>query len=75
MELICKKGVSPYEWVDDNEKFKQEGLPPRKEFYSTLRISGNSEEEYKQAQNVYKTFNCKTFQDYHDLYVKQTYYY
>ena len=63
MELICKKGVYPYEWVDDNEKFKQEGLPPTKEFYSKLRISGITKAEYKHAQNVYKTFNCKTFQD------------
>ncbi len=70
MELICKKGVYPYEWVDDNEKFKQEGLPPVKAFYSKLRLSGISKAEYKHAQNVYKTFNCKTFQDYHDLYLK-----
>ncbi len=35
MELICKKGVYPYEWVDDNEKFKQEGLPPIEHFTQT----------------------------------------
>ena len=70
MQLICKKWVYPYEWVDDNEKFKQEGLPPRKAFYSNLKLAGISKEEYKHAQNVYRTFNCKTFQDYHDLYLK-----
>ena len=43
MNLICKKGVYPYEWVDDNEKFKQEGLPPRKAFYSKLKISRNNQ--------------------------------
>jgi len=42
MELICKKGVYPYEWVDDNEKFKQEGLPPRKAFYANLRVAGRN---------------------------------
>ena len=70
MELICKKGVYLYEWVDDNERFKQEGLPPIKAFYSKLRLSGITTAEYKHAQNVYKTFNCKTFQDYHELYLK-----
>ena len=70
MQLICKKGVYPYEWVDDNEKFKHEGLPPRKAFYSKLKLSGISKEEYKHAQIVYKTFKCKTFQDYHDFYLK-----
>ena len=44
MNLICKKGVYPYEWVDDNEKFKQEGLPPRKAFYSKLKLAGISKE-------------------------------
>ncbi len=51
MILICKKGVYPYEWVDDNEKFKHEGLPPRQAFYSKLRLAGISKEEYKHAQN------------------------
>ena len=67
MNLICKKGVYPYEWVDDNEKFKQEGLPPRKAFYSKLNLAGISKGEYKHAQNAYITLKCKTFQDYHEL--------
>ena len=39
-------------------------------FYSKLNFSGITKGEYKQAQNVYRTFNCKTFQAYHDLYLK-----
>ena len=61
----------PYEYIDgDEEKFKEIGLPPRKAFYSKLRLSGISKKEYKHAQNVYKKFKCQSFQDYHDLYLK-----
>ena len=28
------------------------------------------EDDYKHAQNVWKTFECKTIKDYHDLYLK-----
>ena len=71
LELICQKGVYPYEYIDgDEEKFKEIGLPPRKAFYSKLRLSGISKKEYKHAQHVYTKFKCRTFQDYHDLYLK-----
>ena len=29
-----------------------------------------SDEDYARAQEMWKTFNCKTFKDYHDLYLK-----
>ena len=67
--MICQKGVYPYEWMDDKENFKLEGLPARKDFYSRLKMSGISKADYKHAQEVCKQFKCKTFQDYHDLYL------
>ena len=70
MKLICQKGVYTYEWVDGDDKFKYEGLPPRKEFCSQLQINGIHRKEYTHAKLVYRTFNCKTFQDYHDIYLK-----
>ncbi len=33
LELVCQKGVYPYEWVDGEEKFESVGLPPREAFY------------------------------------------
>ena len=42
LELICQKGVYPYEYIDDIENLKEKQLPPRKAFYSKLRLSGIS---------------------------------
>ena len=69
LELICQKGSYPYEYIDDIEKLKEPQLPPRKAFYSKLRLSGISKNEYKHAQNVYNKFNCQNFQDYHNPYL------
>jgi hypothetical protein len=69
-ELLCKKGHYPYEWVDSDEKLKFEGLPERRDFYSKLSQQGLTEEEYQHARNVYEVTNCKTFLDYHLIYLK-----
>ena len=39
-------------------------------FYSQLKDENISQEDYDHAQNVFKTFKCKTIRDYHDLYLK-----
>lgn len=70
MDLLCKKGHYPYEWVDSDEKLNHEGLPPIDKFYSKLHQKGISEKEYKHALKVYKELDCKTFKDYHDAYLK-----
>ena len=43
-------------------------LPPKEAFYSQLRFSGITDEEYEHAQNVYKAFNCKNLAMYTGLY-------
>ncbi len=37
MNLICQTWGYPYEWVDDNEKFKHEGLPSRNDFFFKIK--------------------------------------
>ena len=69
-ELLIRKGVYPYEYMDSWERFDETKLPPIEKFYSSLLGSNISPEDYKHAQKVWKTFNCKTLADYHDLYLK-----
>ena len=69
-ELLIRKGVYPYEYMDSWERFDEAELPPIEKFYSSLSASSISPEDYKHALNVWKTFKCKTLGDYHDLYLK-----
>ena len=69
-KLLKQKGVYPYDYVGSISKFKETSLPPKEEFYSKLNNESISDEDYRHALNVWKTFNCKTIQDYHDLYLK-----
>ena len=66
--LLTRKGVYPYEYMDSLEKLKETKLPPKEAFYSRLKDEDISDEDYEHAIKVWKTFGMKTLQDYHDLY-------
>ena len=68
-ELLIRKGVYPYEYMDSWERLDETDLPPIEKFYSSLSGSNISPEDYEHALNVWKTFKCKTLGDYHDLYL------
>ena len=70
LDLLKRKGVFPYEFMTDFSKLSATSLPPKEAFYSQLTDSHISDEDYAHARNVWKTFNCKTMRDYHDLYLK-----
>ena len=65
-----KKGVYCYDYMDSFEKFNDPQLPPKDQFYSILTDEGISDEQHQHAQNVQNTFNIKTIERYHDLYLK-----
>ncbi|KAL9976670.1 hypothetical protein ACROYT_G013996 [Oculina patagonica] len=69
-ELLCKKGIYPYEYMDSWGRFKETSLPEKEKFYSKLNDEHITDKEYEHAQKVWKTFGCQTLGDYHDLYVK-----
>ena len=69
-DLLYKKGIYPYEYMDSWDKFKETKLPPKESFYSKLNDEHITEDEYAHAKTVWETFKCKTLGDYHDLYVK-----
>ena len=68
--LLTRKGVYPYEYMDSFENLKDTKLPPKKGFYSRLNDDNISDEDYEHAKKVWKTFNMKTLEDYHKLYNK-----
>ena len=69
-DLLYKKGIYPYEYMDSFEKFSETSLPKKEDFYSKLNDEHITEDEYAHAKTVWETFECKTLGDYHDLYVK-----
>ena len=69
LDLMAKKGVYPYDYMDSFKKFKEQ-LPTKEEFYSILNDEHISDEDYQHAQNVWNKFNLKNMGEYHDLYLQ-----
>ena len=44
-DLLLRKGVYPYDYADDWDKFKDQQLPPHDAFFSNLRNSNISAED------------------------------
>jgi len=68
-ELLKKKGVYPYEYMQSRDRFNEK-LPSIEHFYSSLKGKDISPEKYEHALTVWKYFNIKNMQQYHDLYLE-----
>ncbi len=68
-QLLLRKGVYPYEYVDRDVVFQEVRLPPKERFYSSLKDSGISNADYQHAEHVWNHFGLNTFGQYHDLYL------
>ena len=68
--ILKRKGIFPYEWFDSLEKLNCTSLPSKEAFYSELTGKHISTKDYLFAKLVWRKFNCRTFKDYHDLYMK-----
>ena len=67
---MLRKGVYPYEYVDNWERFNETSLPSKKEFYSNLNMEDIDDIDYRHGNNVFKGFKLENLGDYHDLYVQ-----
>ncbi|XP_051167813.1 uncharacterized protein LOC127285718 [Leptopilina boulardi] len=70
IQLLTRKGVFPYEYIDSREKLDETQLPSKENFYSTLNDSNISDNDYVHAQNVWSEFNCQNLGDYVYLYMQ-----
>ena len=68
--MMIWKGVYPYKYMDDGEKFEETSLPPKDAFYSRLNVRGIGDQDYKHAQQVWNTMEKKTLECCHDMYLK-----
>ena len=70
LELLMRKGVYCYSFMDQFKKFDLPSLPSRDDFFNILTGEAVSDEDYAHAQLVWNTFQMKTMGEYHDLYLK-----
>jgi hypothetical protein len=69
-ELMLRKGVYPYDYMDSFDKFRDTKLPAQELFFSELKQSGILDEDYAHAQEYWKFFKMRHMGDYHDSYLK-----
>ena len=68
--LLLRKGVYPYEYLDNLERFNETSLPNKESFYSNLNMKNIDDIDYRHGNNVFKRFKLKNLGEYHDLYVQ-----
>ena len=68
--LLLRKGVYPYEYMDNWERFNEMSLPSKESFYSNLNMENIDDIDYRHGNNVFKRFKLKNLGEYHDLYVQ-----
>ena len=68
--ILLRKGVYPYEYMDEWNKFNQKVLPSKESFCSNLTLENITKTDYAHTNNVFKKFNINNLGEYHDLYVR-----
>ncbi|XP_048479424.1 uncharacterized protein LOC119694216 [Plutella xylostella] len=68
--LLRRKGIYPYDYMDSWEKYDELELPPQERFFNSLTMSHLADSEYQHAQQVWKSFNIQSLGDYTELYLK-----
>ena len=69
-DLLTRKRVYRYEYVNSWDRFNETQFPPTDAFYSNLNMSSISEDDYQHAQRVWEEVGIHNLGDYHDLYLR-----
>ena len=57
--LLLRKGINTYEYMDDWNRFNEEKLPNKSDFYCSLNMEEISKIYYRHAEKVFNKFNIK----------------
>ena len=66
--LLTRKGYYPYDYVTNQEVFKETELPSKEAFFSLIKEESITDEEYAHAKTVWNNMKTKTFATYHSIY-------
>ena len=69
LQLLMRKGVFPYDYIDSWDRMLEDHLPPKEAFFNKLKDTGISDEDYQHAQNVWQTFHIQNLYSYLYLYL------
>ncbi|XP_054256909.1 uncharacterized protein LOC128981938 [Macrosteles quadrilineatus] len=70
IELVTRKGVYPYDFMDNITKYDMTTLPELHDFKNKLNKCDVSESDYEHAQKVWNEFNIKDMREYTLFYNK-----
>ena len=56
--LLLRKGVYPYEYMDNWERFDETSLPDKESFYSSLNMENIDDIDYRRAKRHTTTCRC-----------------
>ena len=68
LELVKRKGVYPYDYMNCFERLAETSLPPIECWYSKLNDENISARDYAHSHKVWEQFDMHSLRDYHDLY-------
>ncbi|XP_065219712.1 uncharacterized protein LOC135845175 [Planococcus citri] len=68
--LLTEKLAYPYDYMDSLEKYDEEELPSRGNFYNSLNDEHVDEQEFLRAQKIWEHFNIKNLKEFTMLYNK-----
>ena len=68
--LLLRKGVYPYEYMDNWERFNETSFPSKESFYSHLNMENIDDIVYRHGNNLFNKFKLNNLGDYHELYVQ-----
>jgi hypothetical protein len=70
LQLLSRKGVYPYRYMNSFKRFEESSLPPQKAFYNDLDGKTVSDQDYLHAQRVWDVFKIQNLGQYHDMYME-----